>query len=55
MIEIPRCTYDIDGEKEIISATLVREALQRKDTSMLEKLCPESTIKYLTENKILIR
>lgn len=55
VIEIPRCTYDIDGEKEIVSATLVREALQRKDTSMLEKLCPESTIKYLTENKMLIR
>lgn len=47
VVEIPRCTFDSESEKEIISATLVRRALQKKNISMLEKLCPKSTLKYL--------
>lgn len=48
VIEIPRCTFDIsEDEEEIISASLVRSALQRNDVRMLEKLCPASTLKYI--------
>lgn len=31
----------------IISATLVRKAIQEDDMGMIEKLCPESTVAYL--------
>ena len=46
VIEFPRALND---EKEIISATLVRKAIQEENMSMIEKFCPESTILYLKE------
>lgn len=52
VIEIPRITVEKCGQ-EVVSATLVRKALQEKDMYMLEKLCPESTITYLKEQRNL--
>ena len=46
VIEIPRKTFNSSG---IISASLVRKAIQEKDWTILEKLCPQSTILYLRE------
>lgn len=47
VIEFPRSL--IDGQGGVISATLVRKALQEKDMLMIEKLCPQSTATYLKE------
>ena len=47
VIEFPRAAFD---EKEMISATRVRKAIQEEDMEMLEKLCPQSTIAYLKEH-----
>ena len=46
VIEFPRA---LSKEKEIISATLVRKAMQEENMSRIEKLCPESTVLYLKE------
>lgn len=45
VVEIPRISFGDD--REIISASLVRESLQNNDISLLEKLCPKSTMQYL--------
>jgi citrate lyase synthetase len=39
----------LSGEKEIISATSVRKAMQEENMSRIEELCPESTVVYLKE------
>lgn len=48
VVEIPRITADESGQV-IVSATLVRKALQEKDMEIIKKLCPMSTVKYLKE------
>ena len=48
VVEIPRVKADEFGQT-VISATLVRKALQENDVYILDKLCPESTITYLKE------
>lgn len=53
VIEIPRCMCDVGGKEEIVSASFVREALQKKDMNTLKKLCSESTMKYMTENEMI--
>lgn len=54
VVEIPRITVEKCGQ-EVVSATLVRKALQEKDTYMLERLCPESTVMYLKEQLNLLK
>ena len=44
---------DVGGKEEIVSASFVREALQKKDMNTLKKLCSESTMKYMTENEMI--
>ncbi|MBD5521746.1 MAG: adenylyltransferase/cytidyltransferase family protein [Lachnospiraceae bacterium] len=46
VVEIPRVTCDEKGGA-IISATLVRKALEEKNWNIVETLCPESTVAYL--------
>lgn len=53
VVEIPRCTFDSEGEEEYISATLVRKALQSKDMNTLEKLCFKHTLKYLDKYMLI--
>lgn len=44
VIEFPRALSDDDN---VISATMVRKAMQDDDTGTIERLCPESTVRYL--------
>ncbi len=53
VIEIPRCMCDVGRKEEIVSASFVREALQKKDINTLKKLCSESTMKYMIENEMI--
>ncbi|MBD5521749.1 MAG: adenylyltransferase/cytidyltransferase family protein [Lachnospiraceae bacterium] len=46
VVEIPRVMYD-EANENVISATLVRKALEEKNWQMIETLCPESTVLYL--------
>lgn len=45
VIEFPRASFNKNGE--IISATLVRKAIEEKDMDLIGKLCPESTHAFL--------
>lgn len=49
VIEFPRALADEKGG--IISASLVRRAIQEKDMDTIEKFCPKSTIMYLKEHE----
>lgn len=46
VVEIPRIMFD---EANVISATLVRKAMQEGDMDIVATLCPESTVRYLGE------
>ena len=49
IVEIPRMTCD-EEEGGVVSATLVRKALEEKNWHIVETLCPESTVIYLKYN-----
>ncbi len=49
IVEIPRMTCD-EEEGGVVSATLVRKALEEKNWHIVETLCPESTVMYLKNN-----
>ena len=39
-----------EEEGGVVSATLVRKALEEKNWHIVETLCPESTVMYLKNN-----